>query len=239
MHTEKKIEGDIRFDPVFVVLGGSGTLGRELISYLKKLYATSVIVSTYSNTNQLGEVGADYKLCVDFSKKESVISLAEKVITIVGNKKDVCVIDAIGIYFKENFSNISIDRFERVNAIHCVNFCLFLSQLLKAETMERFACIYISSNLTVRCNRGTYSYIASKIAAESIIRQLGYEYQGVKGYRFNIIAPGYFGDMNPNKREIKNRNVLIDICRAIVFLYETDMINGSKIVIDGGETIGY
>lgn len=91
--------------------------------------------------------------------------------------------------------------------------------------MERFACIYISSNLTVRCNRGTYSYIASKIAAESIIRQLGYEYQGVKGYRFNIIAPGYFGDMNPNKREIKNRNVLIDICRAIVFLYEYEEVN--------------
>ena len=71
------------------------------------------------------------------------------------------------------------------------------------------------------------------------MKQLAAEHKYETNYRFNIIAPGYFGDMLGNDSLVKNYNVTNDICRAIVFFDNCNITSGSKIVIDGGETIGY
>ncbi len=222
----------------FIILGGSGKLGRELYKYISDYYIGCRCILTFSNHNLKQDVESYH---VNFLCKDSVDEFLRVLsdIFVDDQKVDVCVINAMGKYYKEDFAEFSADMFEQTMAVHCTNFCYFLSKIINDKSIVRFNCIYISSNLTLRCNKGTYSYIASKQAGESIMKQLAAEHKYETNYRFNIIAPGYFGDMLGNDSLVKNYNVTNDICRAIVFFDNCNITSGSKIVIDGGETIGY
>ncbi len=224
---------------VFILLGGSGKLGRVLNTFLKQKYTECMLISTY-NVNGVQNCETN-QFCVDFSKHECVEQFSNHVVQILSSEKtlNICVLNVMGRYYKEEFSEFSMTDFEQTMAIHCTNFYGFLSKILTIESISQFNCIYLSSNLILRCNKGTYSYIASKNAGESVIRQLAYEHKKNKNYRFNIIAPGYFGDMSEERTEVKNYDIVYDICKAIVFFLETKVTTGTRLVIDGGETIGY
>ena len=224
---------------MYIVLGGSGKLGGMLINYLTKKYSDCNVFYTYNKHSSRSDKGKGIQ--ADFLNWDSVNDLFDLLMSHMeeNNIYDVCIINAIGSYFKENFGDFSIEKFNQTMSLQCTNYYKLLSFFLNKKEIKEILGIYISTNLTLRCNSGTFSYIASKSAAESITRQLAYQYRNEKKVRFNIIAPGYFGDMTAEQTEIKEQAIINDICRAVSFFSETEVVTGAKIVIDGGETIGY
>lgn len=224
---------------IFILVGSNGTLGKNIVRYIHNEYPNNTIITTYNSwiDEEISILSKGYK--VDFTNLIEVDNFINKIKEYAHEDKlYINFIYMIGKYRKKQLKDFSYEEFSEDLDVNLKGLFIFISELIKKVSLAYFNSIYISSNLTLRCNKGTYSYVASKKAAESFLSQMAYEYKNNNNIRFNIIAPGYFGDMN-EERNVKDNKIVNDICRAVKFFFESEKITGSKLVIDGGETIGY
>lgn len=238
---------------VVIITGGSRGIGRATAIEFGKLGAKVVIVYN-SNDKKAQEVVEEIKkvggnaTCfkADVSKEENLKSIVDFAIKTYG-KIDVLVNNA-GIVFDREFENIKYDESLKILKTNMLA-PLFLSKLVAPIMVKNGYGKIINVSSTSGMydfNPGTADYAMSKIALQSLTKDLSMKYAPI--INVNAVAPGWVNtDMNADlpKDFVESETAKYhmgrwaepkEIADAIVYLAsdKATYVTGQVIVLDGG-----
>ena len=238
---------------VVIITGGSRGIGRATAIEFGKLGAKVVVVYN-SNDKKAQEVVEEIKkvggnaTCfkADVSKEENLKSIVDFAIKTYG-KIDVLVNNA-GIVFDREFENIKYDESLQILKTNMLA-PLFLSKLVAPIMVKNGFGKIINVSSTSGMydfNPGTADYAMSKIALQSLTKDLSMKYAPI--INVNAVAPGWVNtDMNADlpKDFVESETAKYhmgrwaepkEIADAIVYLAsdKATYITGQVIVLDGG-----
>lgn len=250
---------------VIVVTGASGLLGSNFSRELSKLGAKVVLADIASEEAETiaQELNNDcIGVTLDVSKKESWISLKEKVLSEFG-KIDVLVNNAAftnqskSTGYDSNFSDFPLDAWEdimKVNLTGTFLGCQIIGDWMcknNGGSIINFSSLYgvVSPNHTIYEGTGIsqpVAYSVSKSGVVSLTKYLGALW-GKHNVRVNSISPGgvenkhnevflqRYSVLNPMKRMADKSEML----GAVVYLSSeaSSYCNGHNLVVDGGWSI--
>lgn len=238
---------------VVLITGGSRGIGRATAIKFAQENATLIVVYK-SNKKAVDEVikiisqmgGKIYAIQADVSKEEDLNKIANESINLCG-KVDILVNNA-GIVYDREFEDISYE--ESLNIIKTNMLApLFLSQKIAPLMIKNNFGKIINVSSTSGMydfNPGTADYAMSKIALQSLTKDLSMKYSPV--INVNAVAPGWVNtDMNADlpkefvdretaKYHIKRWAEPEEIADAIVYLAgpKASYVTGQVLVLDGG-----
>lgn len=238
---------------VIIITGGSRGIGRATAIEFGKLGAKVVIVYN-SNDKKAQEVVEEIKkvggnaTCfkADVSKEENLKPIVDFAIKTYG-KIDVLVNNA-GIVFDREFEDIKYDESLQILKTNMLA-PLFLSKLVAPIMVKNGYGKIINVSSTSGMydfNPGTADYAMSKIALQSLTKDLSMKYAPI--INVNAVAPGWVNtDMNADlpKDFVESETAKYhmgrwaepkEIADAIVYLAsdKATYVTGQVIVLDGG-----
>ncbi len=242
-------------DKVVLITGGSRGIGRAAAIKFAELGANVIIVyknnekQAQSLVNEIQNIGGSIKtIKADVSLKEDLDKIVETALSFYG-KIDVLVNNA-GIVYDREFEEI---KYEESLQLLKTNMLapLFLSQKLAPFILKNASgggCIINVSSTSgmYDFNPGTADYAMSKIALQSLTKDLSMKYS--PNIRVNAVAPGWVNtDMNADlpedfvksetaKYHLKRWAEPEEIADVIVYLASSSAsyVTGQVIVLDGG-----
>lgn len=238
-------------DKIVIVTGGSGLLGKEMISNLvdKGAIAINADINVETDLNK-------GFLKIDITSEESVVNAIESVVQFYG-KIDGLVNNAYPRTkdWGSKFEDLTYDSW-RTNVDIQMNTTFLLIQKIMPELLKtkgsivNMASIYgvVGNDLTIyeNTNIGTAAqYSAIKGGIINLTRYLA-SYFGKQGVRVNCVSPGgIFDNQNPvfvanyeKKVPMGRMGNPDDIAPAVSFLLsdEAKYITGQNLIVDGGWT---
>lgn len=240
-------------DKVVLITGGSRGIGRATALKFAKLGAKVVAVyrgneeKAKSLVKEIKSYGGEINtIKVDLSIESEIERVVDKALEIYG-KVDILVNNA-GIVYDREFEEI---KYEESLQILKTNMLapLFLSQKIAPHMLKNNGGTIINVSSTSGMhdfNPGTADYAMSKIALQSLTKDLSMKYAPI--IRVNAVAPGWVNtDMNADlpkdfvesetaKYHMKRWAEPEEIADAIVYLASDNAtyITGQVLVLDGG-----
>lgn len=240
-------------DKVVLITGGSRGIGRATAIKFAKLGAKVVAVyrgneeKANSLVKEIKSFGGEINtIKVDLSIESEIERVVDKALEIYG-KVDILVNNA-GIVYDREFEEI---KYEESLQILKTNMLapLFLSQKIAPVMLKNNGGVIINVSSTSGMhdfNPGTADYAMSKIALQSLTKDLSMKY--APKIRVNAVAPGWVNtDMNADlpkdfvesetaKYHMKRWAEPEEIADAIVYLASDNAtyITGQVLVLDGG-----
>ena len=241
-------------DKVVLITGGSRGIGRAAAIKFAKLRANVIIVyksnenQAQSLVNEILSFGGSIKtIKADVSVKEEIDRIVDLALSFWG-RIDVLVNNA-GIVYDREFEEITYEESIQILKTNMLA-PLFLSQKITPIMLKNTSggCIVnVSSTSGLHdFNPGTADYAMSKIALQSLTKDLSMKYS--PKIRVNAVAPGWVHtDMNADlpddfvksetaKYHLKRWAEPEEIADAIVYLASpnTTYVTGHVMVLDGG-----
>ena len=240
-------------DKVLLITGGSRGIGRATTLKFAKLGA-KVVAVYQSNDEKASSLVKEIKsfggeidtIKADLSIESEIERVVDKALKIYG-KVDILVNNA-GIVYDREFEEI---KYEESLQILKTNMLapLFLSQKIAPVMLKNNGGVIINVSSTSGMhdfNPGTADYAMSKIALQSLTKDLSMKY--APKIRVNAVAPGWVNtDMNADlpkdfvesetaKYHMKRWAEPEEIADAIVYLASDNAtyITGQVLVVDGG-----
>ncbi len=240
---------------VAVVTGGSRDIGRAIAIKLAKEGANVVV--NYFNTEQgaletVKEIEAVGQKAIavkaDVSKLDDIAKLKKATIDAFGEKVDVLVNNAGGLFARKTLPELDEEFYDRVINVNFKS-TVFVSQAFEPLMGKGSAIINLSS-LAARDGGGGGSslYSASKGAVTTFTRAMSKEL-GPKGIRVNAVCPGLIGtkfhdDFTKDevrasvaaKTPLRKEGAAEEVADLVAYLAsdESSFITGSNIDINGG-----
>ena len=239
---------------VVVITGGSRGIGRSAAIKFAKFGANVIIVyknndkSAQSLMKEVEDFGGNLKtIKADVSVKEEIDRIVDLALSFWG-RIDVLVNNA-GIVYDREFEEITYEESIQILKTNMLA-PLFLSQKITPIMLKNTSggCIVnVSSTSGLHdFNPGTADYAMSKIALQSLTKDLSMKYS--PKIRVNAVAPGWVNtDMNADlpkdfvesetaKYHMKRWAEPEEIADAIIYLASPNAtyITGQVIVLDGG-----
>lgn len=246
-----------RGEPVMIT-GGAQGIGKAAADALAELGAHVVLVDR--DTNLLEAAAKDIRsgggeceyFNVDVTSEQQVNQLAGEIETRFGRLKSL--VNNAGNNFRSPLHELSTQKWEEIRSVNLDSIFYmcraFIPLLLKAENAS---IINVASSFGVIGNPLMPVYCATKGAVVNLSRQLAIDY-GAKGIRVNSLCPGptrsprvqsYIdkGLTDPEKLQAQVMLGRLAQCEEIgdvaAFLASdaASFMNGSTVVVDGGQTI--
>lgn len=243
--------------PVLVTGGGQG-IGKAAADALAELGAHVIIAER--NENTLEAAAADIRsrggtcdfYTLDVSDEQAVNRVAQAIEAKFGTLK--ALVNNAGNNFRTPLHELSTEKWQEIRGVNLdavFYMCrAFIPLLLKAQNPS---IVNVASSFGVIGNPLMPVYCATKGAVVNLSRQLAIDY-GPKGLRVNSLCPGptrsprvqgYIdkGLTDPKKLEAQvmlNRLATCDEIGDVAAFLASDaasFMNGSTIVVDGGQTI--
>lgn len=238
-------------DKIIIVTGGSGLLGREIISDLLAKGAVAINADINVETNMVEQT-----LNVDITSEQSVVDAIQAVADFHG-RIDGLVNNAYPRTkdWGNKFEDITYDSWkENVDMQMNTTFLLIqkiMPELLKTKgAIVNMASIYgvVGNDFSIYENTGLRTaaqYSAIKGGVINFTRYLA-SYYGKQGVRVNCVSPGgIFDNQNPTFVANYEKKVPLgrmgnpdDIAPSVSFLLsdEAKYITGQNLIVDGGWT---
>lgn len=238
-------------DKIIIVTGGSGLLGREIISDLLAKGAVAINADINVETNMVEQT-----LNVDITSEQSVVDAIQAVADFHG-RIDGLVNNAYPRTkdWGSKFEDITYDSWkENVDMQMNTTFLLIqkiMPELLKTKgAIVNMASIYgvVGNDFSIYENTGLRTaaqYSAIKGGVINFTRYLA-SYYGKQGVRVNCVSPGgVFDNQNPTFVANYEKKVPLgrmgnpdDIAPSVSFLLsdEAKYITGQNLIVDGGWT---
>ena len=246
----KKLTGKVA-----VVTGGSRDIGRAIAIKLAKEGANVVV--NYFNTEQgaletVKEIEATGQKAIavkaDVSKLDDIAKLKKATTEAFGEKVDVLVNNAGGLFARKTLPELDEEFYDRVINVNFKS-TVFVSQAFE-PLMGKGSAIVNLSSLAARDGGGGGSslYSASKGAVTTFTRAMSKEL-GPKGIRVNAVCPGLIGtkfhddftkdDVRASvaaKTPLRKEGAAEEVADLVAYLAsdEASFITGSNIDINGG-----
>lgn len=240
-------------DKVVLITGGTRGIGRATAIKFAKLGAKVVVV--YKGNEErakslIDEItafgGIVKKIKADISKKEELDNIVNSALALFG-RIDILVNNA-GIVYDREFEEITYEESLQILKTNMLA-PLFLSQKIAPLMIENKFGVIINLSSTSGMhdfNPGTADYAMSKIALQSLTKDLSMKY--APSIRVNAVAPGWVNtDMNADlpkefvesetsKYHMKRWAEPEEIADAIIYLASpnANYITGQVLVLDGG-----
>ena len=238
-------------DKVIIVTGGSGLLGREIVSYLMLKGAMAINADINEDTDLKKNI---FK--IDITSEKSIVNGIETISKYYG-KIDGLVNNAYPRTedWGAKFEDISYKSWQKNVDIQMNSTFLFIQklmpELIKTKgSIVNMASIYgvVGNDMTIyeNTNIGTSAqYSAIKGGIINLTRYLA-SYYGKQGVRLNCVSPGGIFD-NQDALFVSNYEKKVplgrmgtpnDIAPVVSFLLseEAKYITGQNIIVDGGWT---
>ena len=240
-------------DKVVLITGGSRGIGRATAIKFAKLGAKVIVV--FKNNHKRAEElvneiesfnGVIRTIIADVSIEEELDRIVSVALSFFG-KIDILVNNA-GIVFDREFEEITYNESMQILKINMLA-PLFLSQKIAPIMLKNNGGVIINVSSTSGMhdfNPGTADYAMSKIALQSLTKDLSMKY--APKIRVNAIAPGWvntdmnadlpkeFVDQETSKYHMKRWAEPEEIADTIVYLASDNAtyLTGQVIVLDGG-----
>ncbi len=236
-------------EKVILVTGGAGHFGTAIVKSLIELNAIPVSLDLNENPDC-------FSLNVDLTKADDVLSSIE----LVSNKfgKIHGLVNNAGIIYNEPLINImnpdsfrhGFDTFDRylkinLNSVFYVTVCV-AEQMVRKRVKGKIINI---SSISAQGNAGQTVYSAAKAGIEGLTKTWAREL-GPFGICVNAIAPGFIDTPSTHHalsqdiiKHIKSNTPLRklgnvdEITKTIIYLMNSDFVNGEIIQVDGGLTL--
>lgn len=235
-------------DKIIIVTGGSGLIGREIVSHLKSNGATVINVDVNEDAQTVK---------CDISNTKDVVELLTQVMKKYG-RIDGLVNSAYPrtADWGNKFEDIRFDSWKQ-NVDLQMNSVFFICQQVlkimqqqKSGSIVNIASIYgvVGNDFSVYEDTNLTSPAAYSAIKGGIINFTRYlaSYFGKDGIRVNCVSPGgVFDNQNPNfvrnyenKVPLKRMAQAFEIAPSVTFLLSDDAtyITGHNLVVDGGWT---
>lgn len=240
-------------DKVVLITGGTRGIGRATAIKFAKLGAKVVVVykgneeKAKSLIDEITAFGGIVKtIKADISKKEELDNIVNSALSLFG-RIDILVNNA-GIVYDREFEEITYEESLQILKTNMLA-PLFLSQKIAPLMIENKFGVIINLSSTSGMhdfNPGTADYAMSKIALQSLTKDLSMKY--APNIRVNAVAPGWVNtDMNADlpkefvesetaKYHMKRWAEPEEIADAIIYLASpnANYITGQVLVLDGG-----
>jgi NAD(P)-dependent dehydrogenase (short-subunit alcohol dehydrogenase family) len=231
-----------------VVTGGSGGIGRAMLTAFKELGATVVALDyrTEDAESTAHKVGG-YGFGCDVSDLASVAKAADGIAKIGG--ADVLINNA-GILRPGPLEELALEDWQAMLRVN-LDGCFITAQAFGRQMIAKGkgALIHVASISASQPQPFSGAYSPSKAAVAMLSRTLAYEW-GPKGVRSNVVSPGLVLTpmsepfyVNTKVKAARERRVPTgrigaaeDMANVSVFLASdrAGYINGQEIVVDGG-----
>ncbi len=149
---------------MIVIVGGTGRLGRELVTLFKKDGKTVVNVSRSRNE------AADYNFPHDLTQGGEIMKAARQVDELAEPLE--VIINAAGFYKAQTLGEISEEEIKRNMATHLKAPMLFVSALIERVKRDGTDIVNIMSMTVLRPSAGAMAYSASKSALRGFTADL-------------------------------------------------------------------
>lgn len=230
-----------------MVTGASRGIGRAIALDLAEMY--EVIGVSRTALELPGEYphfkNISYRDDLDFSQVGHLDSLTNDLATCDA------LVNNVGIAYDGILATQSLADIERTIHTNLIS-TIYLTKLFLRERLairRSGIVLTIGSIVSIRGYRGLAVYSATKGALGSLTRSLARE-MGSKGFRFNVVLPGFIETDMSSKLTTSQRDQIIrrtplgrlgvveDIAPVVRFLLSEDarFITGQEIVVDGGLT---
>jgi len=241
-------------DKVVLITGASRGIGKATAIKFSELGA-NVIVNYVRDENSANKVVEEIKklggnaisIQADISKKEEIDKLVELSFKEFG-RIDILINNA-GIVYDREFEDITYEESLEIVKTNMLA-PLFLSQKIAPLMIKNGGgnIINVSSTSGLHdFNPGTADYAMSKIALQSLTKDLSLKY-ATQNIRVNAVAPGWvntdmnadlpieFIDTETDKYHLKRWAEPEEIADAIIYLasYKATYITGQILILDGG-----
>jgi 3alpha(or 20beta)-hydroxysteroid dehydrogenase len=182
---------------MIVVIGGTGRLGRELISLFKRDNKTVASVARSDNP------AADHNIQCDLTDGKAAAA-ARKIKTF--DEPLEAIIDAAGTYNSAPLGRLSEKEIERNMAIHAKAPMLFESELIDRIKSDGTDIVNVSSIAAINPSTDAPAYSASKWALRGFSRDLRL---ALKKYQSRVIIlyPASFGSPEEESDQMDVRDV--------------------------------
>jgi 3-oxoacyl-[acyl-carrier protein] reductase len=238
--------------PLVVVAGAGGALGRAIVSHYAK--ASCVVVAMDRNADALSALASDDVVvhACDLADPAD-LEVALNVLPTSGARIDMLV-NAVGLIWNEPAVTLkgarllphSLASFERV--VHANLTTTFVTSTVFGARMARTGggVIVNFSSIAAHGNPGQAAYSAAKAGVEGLTRTLAKEF-GPLGIRVNAVAPGFIDvtstrtalspiqlEQYRNRVPVGRLGSIDDIVQAVDSLYRNGYLNGVVLELDGG-----
>lgn len=244
--TDRTVRVDLS-DKVAVVVGGTGSIGREILLSLNNAGAKVIAASRNPFSERLkGAIEVIDFIPVDVTSEESVKEFYQEVVNRFC-KVDILVL-AQGIQLRKSFSDFTLDEWNTVINVNLTGTFLVCKYFSKVMVEKRSGKIVGITSLTSEFGiKNVSAYTASKGGMNQFLKTIAIELAGF-GINVNMIAPGRIEtNMTRDLIKAKKKSTLdriplgrfglpSDLTGAVIFLV-SDSANymvGQTIIIDGG-----
>ncbi|WP_396590511.1 SDR family NAD(P)-dependent oxidoreductase [Allomuricauda sp. R78024] len=242
-------------DKVAVVTGGARDIGREISVKLAKEGAKVVVnyFNSEAGANETLDIiksfgGEAIAVKADVSKLDDIKNLKTKVVETFGNKVDVLVSNAGGLFARKTLQELDESFYDLVMNVNFKS-TVFVTQVFEPLMGKGASIINLSSQAARDGGGGGSSlYASSKGAVTTFTRAMSKEL-GPKGIRVNAICPGliatkFHDDFTKDEIRVKvaagtplrregNADEIADLV-AYLASDEASFVTGNNIDINGG-----
>lgn len=242
-------------DKVAVVTGGARDIGREISVKLAKEGAKVVVnyFNSEAGANETLDIiksfgGEAIAVKADVSKLDDIKNLKTKVVETFGNKVDVLVSNAGGLFARKTLQELDESFYDLVMNVNFKS-TVFVMQAFEPLMGKGASIINLSSQAARDGGGGGSSlYASSKGAVTTFTRAMSKEL-GPKGIRVNAICPGliatkFHDDFTKDEIRVKvaagtplrregNADEIADLV-AYLASDEASFVTGNNIDINGG-----
>lgn len=242
-------------DKVAVVTGGARDIGREISVKLAKEGAKVVVnyFNSEAGANETLDIiksfgGEAIAVKADVSKLDDIKNLKTKVVENFGNKVDILVSNAGGLFARKTLQELDESFYDLVMNVNFKS-TVFVMQAFEPLMGKGASIINLSSQAARDGGGGGSSlYASSKGAVTTFTRAMSKEL-GPKGIRVNAICPGliatkFHDDFTKDEIRVKvaagtplrREGQASEVADLVAYLAsdEASFINGNNIDINGG-----
>ena len=240
---------------VAVVTGGSRDIGKAISLKLAKEGA-KVVVNYYNSESNAEKTveeimatgGEAIAVKADVSKLDEIIFLKEKTVEKFGNKVDVLVNNAGGLFARKTLQELDESFYELVMNVNFKS-TVFMMQAFEPLMAKGASIINLSSQAARDGGGGGSSLYASSKGAVSTFTKAMSKELGPKGIRVNALCPGliatkFHDDFTKDEIRVKvaagtplrREGSAEEVADLVTYLAsdESSFMNGNNVDINGG-----